>query len=337
MDARLQWYTGAALVAWSFWGFFSAVAGRHLPALNAFAWQCVAIAVCALLVVPFCGLSLPLVQIGLSLTGGAGFAQGSFWMLNSIAAGGPGSVVIMVTSMYPVAVLMLNMIFLQHRLSLVQGGGVVIAAASILCFVNAEDDSSEVRSGPEATLWWLWLCMLSVLAYAVWVFNGELCFDLQSSESLPSSAQGSRLIWQAIGCSLTCLLHQPSLRLHQPVVGSFPSPSGRLGRVIIASSELTISLFGSEDEVPVGDGACVELSIGIWSAWCMGFSMAAGALVFWLAVESAPPPAVTAIVMITGMYGAGAALLMRIFMNEQLSVRRIFGMGLALVAVHLLA
>eukprot|EP00401_Gymnodinium_catenatum_P067351 CAMPEP_0117560672 /NCGR_PEP_ID=MMETSP0784-20121206/53996_1 /TAXON_ID=39447 /ORGANISM="" /LENGTH=346 /DNA_ID=CAMNT_0005358087 /DNA_START=56 /DNA_END=1096 /DNA_ORIENTATION=- len=345
MDASWQLYTGIALAAWGAWGFFSAVAERHLPVTTVFAWHCVAIAMCTLLGMLCFGLFLPTPQIGLSLLAGIGYAQGSMWMINSISAGGPAGIVVTASSLYPVLVLLLNMAFLHQPLSLAQGGGTVVAAASIVCFMEPEQDDSEATRASAGTVRWLGLCMLSMCGFAVWTFAAELCNVLQSPEPAPSNAQGSKLAWQGIGCTLICLVHRPSLGIWQPSkvhvdvasphVRRLASESGIIGRIRSSSSCEAADYSLMPVEQPA-DGYSVWWYVGLGSAIVMGLSMTAGALAFLLAVKLAPASALAAIVMITGMYGAVTLLLMRLFMNERLSICRLCGVGLALVACALL-
>lgn len=335
------------MVAYAFWGFFSAVAERHLPVMTAFAWHTVAIVAGAMLGIPFCGFTLPASQIGLSLLGGAGYAQGAVWMVDSISAGGPTGVVVTVTAMYPLAVLGMNLLFLQQLLSWQQCGGVVVAAASILCFME-NDEADGAPAGRKSTAKWLGLCLLSLLGYATWTFAAEVCVAMPSDGISPTTVQGTRLIWQAVGCGAVCALHRPALRPQPPAELSPQarrrrSSSGTLGRVRSRSAASCSSRSSSSSfAAPLLDsGAAAEgggsWSVGVLGALAMGLSAAVGSIGFLMAAKVAPADALPAVVMISGMYGGATVVLMRVFMGEQLSCRRIVGILLALLAGAFLA
>lgn len=342
MEASWEFWTAITLWAWGLWGFFSGVAERHLHVMTVFAWHTIGLVACAAVGLPFCGLTLPAVQICLSLLAGIGYAQGAVWMVDSISAGGPAGVVVTVSAMYPVVVLVLNMCAFQILPSLLQSGGMVVAVASILCFLEHSEESGHAAPAP---LKWLGSSILSLLAYAVWTFVSELCVSLPTEEPLPSTAQGSRLIWQAFGCALACLLYRPSLTRTSDADGCCIDPilcnkSQDCGGDTIASALLLAEASPGGGDAAVcekdGDSAAV-FKWAVLGAVAMGISMAVGAAGFVMAVQVAPKSVLNSIVMTTDMYMVITVLMMRVFMNERISIRRYCGVALAILACVLLA
>eukprot|EP00928_Gymnodinium_smaydae_P083186 TRINITY_DN66435_c0_g1_i1.p1 TRINITY_DN66435_c0_g1~~TRINITY_DN66435_c0_g1_i1.p1 ORF type:complete len:353 (-),score=29.47 TRINITY_DN66435_c0_g1_i1:183-1241(-) len=339
-------YTMLTLIAWGLWGFFSAVAERRLGVKSVFAWHCIGIGLCAAAAAPFVGVWLPHEQIALCILGGAGYAQGAMWMVDSISAGGPGGIVVTVTAMYPVVTVLLNCIVLGQAVTPSQIGGIMLAAVSLCCFMETDDLGTMSAPGKSSAMRWLGLCVLSLIGYAMWTFAAEVCVMLPFAKPVPSTVQGRRLAWQAVGCLMVFALHRPALRTPPPHGHMFV---GELGRIRSSSSHLaspagsTEALLNTEhsrhDSSDSVDSTALAagLRMGVCCSLAMGVAMALGSATFLLAVESAPSRALAAIVMLTGMYGVVTTLLLWLLMSEKLSLRRWFGILLAVAAGALLA
>jgi len=324
-------YTFTTMLLWGLWGFFSALAEKRLAGKTTFAWHCIAIAVCAAFGTPLVGLQLPRDQIGLLLLGGAGYAQGAMWMVDAIAAGGPVGVVVTIASMYPMLVVVLNWLFLARVPTLRQAGGVITALASLLCFMQSSGEGSDTplrrsRSTASSRFRWIGLCMLALLGYAVWMFATELCVLLPQPWPLPPAVQGTRLIWSAIGCSVICVLHQPSLTSNRDIHPEH----------IPTSNQDAYHACQKVVGMDIQKSALVDRK-GVISAFAMGLGMVFGSVTFLLAVKTAPPIDDNSVCVISGMYGGITTLLMRVFLNEQLSYLRYGGIVIALIAGSLLA
>lgn len=322
----------AACVSWALWGFFGVLAERRLSVESAFAWHCLAIAACASCAAPFVGLSLPLDQIFVSLAGGVGYAAAAVWMMRAIAAGGPGGIVVTLTALYPAVVLLLGVVFLNQMVSFVQLMGVVLAMISTACVLDGpgqelegdvEDKESSIcdktARPANTTWWWLSLSLLALLGYAASSFSPEVCVVLPSAEGLSVISVGSRLIWQAIGCTFVCLVTAPCCILEPEQAWASPAPCNEAVPLLCRKS------------------AGQLVSAGVGSALAMGVTLEFGFFAYNVAVVVAPAEAMNAIVLISGLYPALTVLLTRVLLDEQLSLRQYSGIVLALVAARLVA
>lgn len=321
-------YAIGAMFSWGLWGFLGALAERRLPDVVVFAWHSVAIFLCGLLGMPLCGTALPMLQIVLSLLGGAGYALGAVWMVNSMAAGGPGGVVVTLTSMYPLTVVLWNVIFFQKMLSMAQGAGTALALIALWCFRPAHEDSNNTHKSRTNSHRWFGLSVLSLLGYSTWTVCGELCVDLPSQDQLPPTAQGTRLVWQALGCALVTLIWRPPLFQAR-------APSTPVNMSLPRCTDEPLLQVDVQDGTPALSSKWAD--VGIWFSIGMGLSMSVGAGAWMMAVQTAPSDALNPIVMLTGLYGLVTILLMRVLLAEVLSWDQLCGVFCALLACALLS
>jgi transporter family protein len=125
-------YSLLALVLWGLWGVFSKIAATHLPS-----WAIFLVEIGVYLVVG--GLIWGLLRTpvtwtfpGAAAAVAAGLAGGFalFFFLKALSTG-PASVVVPLTSLYPVITVLLGITFLQEDLSLRHLLGILMASAAV--------------------------------------------------------------------------------------------------------------------------------------------------------------------------------------------------------------
>jgi len=357
-------YTLATMLAWGCWGFFSALGKRHLPEKVVFMWHCISIVVCATLGLPFCDLALPSSQIAFSMLGGIGYAQGAVWMVDSLAAGGQAGIVVIVTSMYPIVVLVLNRVFLGQVLSFFHCMGVVLATGAIFCFLEKVDVDEDC--GPHDG-------EVAILVHDPRPHEETIHPTLApcgseaavTCTSVPSEHRNQRqpLKWlglcflASVGFAVWAFMGELCERQQTPGPLVATVQVSRLiwqafGCACVCALQLSLNTCGrhSAYETPllldIGGGKPTEDEnksfdvmhhVGIWSSLAMGLSMVVGAAAFMLALQKAPAQSNAAVVMITGMYGVVTQMLTRLLLKEKLSWTRLGGIVLALGACALLS
>jgi uncharacterized membrane protein len=99
-------------------------------------------------------------------------SAGNLMMLQSLAGGGDASVVLPVTGMFPLATVILAVLFLKERLNFVQGLGIVVALGALYLF-NATDPAASGGSGFLASLGASWM-RPALAALLLWGVAGVL-------------------------------------------------------------------------------------------------------------------------------------------------------------------
>ncbi|MBM4289312.1 MAG: EamA family transporter [Deltaproteobacteria bacterium] len=124
-----------ALLAWGFWGlwgFFSKIAAGHLPNWAIFLVQLGVYMVMGVFIIFFIRTPVTwsatgvLAAMGVGLSGGCGL----FFFLKALATG-PATVVVPLTSLYPVITVILGVLFLQENLTLRHLAGIILAVGAV--------------------------------------------------------------------------------------------------------------------------------------------------------------------------------------------------------------
>jgi drug/metabolite transporter (DMT)-like permease len=110
---------------------------------------------------------------------------GSIAFYAAYASGGNTSIVSLTTALYPLVTVPLAVLLLRERLSLVQGIGLLCAAAAIAVF-SAEDSAASGRLTA-----WFWFALLSLAAFGVVGLLQKLSTNRLSAESA--------MIWLVVG------------------------------------------------------------------------------------------------------------------------------------------
>jgi len=318
----------ATLVAWGIWGFAGGLSEKYLTAEAAFMWHCVGIAVCALIAAPFVGFaSNDSDDIPLALAAGAFYSGGTLAMIQSIRSGGPTGVVVLVTSLYPFVVLVLNMGSTLTLPTIKQAGGSVVAFAAL--FLVAETDTSNSDEGHKG-LWWLVLSIVATIGFAMWVF----CLE----HAVPYP-EGPVAIWQAVGTIAIAIVGLPPILFFQKGKHGEVDPAEPRGAVEMANvdgtaatREVTNSLSNSVTAM----SSWLDKRGVVWGL-IMGLGMAAGTVSYMIAAAASDIPSASTIVVFTGMYPIVSLCLSRIFLAELINARRALGIVLALAACVILA
>jgi transporter family protein len=123
----------AALFFWGFWGLFTKMATFHLPARSVYLLCILVYLPIAVFLIFSPGLTLPWHPVGWAAAVGAGFctATGLLCYFQALAAGGQASVVVPLTSLYPVVTVILSLLFLKEGLTLRQGVGLILAMVAV--------------------------------------------------------------------------------------------------------------------------------------------------------------------------------------------------------------
>ena len=131
-------------------------------------------------------------DIPLGLLAGILYSIGTLLMNQAIRAGGPTSVVILVTSLYPFVILFLDIVEGSPLTwNQIVGSSVALVA---LVLITKPSDTAEVAesSHPQDRwgIWWKLLCFISTILYALWVY----CL----AKAAPYLA-GPVAVWQSAG------------------------------------------------------------------------------------------------------------------------------------------
>ncbi|WP_449244139.1 EamA family transporter [Desulfobacca acetoxidans] len=125
-------YSVLALIFWGFWGIFNKIASSHLPCwaifwVELFVYLIVGVFIWGLLRTPV-AWTLP----GLASAIAAGFSGGLalFFFLKALSLG-PATVVVPLTSLYPLITVVLGAVLLQESLTLRHLAGIILAAGAV--------------------------------------------------------------------------------------------------------------------------------------------------------------------------------------------------------------
>ena len=132
-----QLFTVLTLLMWGIWGFGSKLAGNAVPPKTALLFQCVGVLAFSMVILVIERFHVTWSKPGFGWAFLAGFfAFAGFLTYFAALQKGPVSVVVVVTSLYPLVTILLSLAFLHERLNLRQGVGIVLAivAAVILAF-----------------------------------------------------------------------------------------------------------------------------------------------------------------------------------------------------------
>lgn len=126
------YYALLALVFWGLWGIFSKMAATRLPNLAVFLVELLAYVVAGGLIWAWLRPPVAWTPPGLAAAVAAGFCGcgGLFFFLKALASG-PATVVVPLTSLYPVITVVLGITFLQESLSVRHLMGIILAAAAV--------------------------------------------------------------------------------------------------------------------------------------------------------------------------------------------------------------
>jgi transporter family protein len=122
------------LGTWGLWAVFLKQATAHLSPARIAAFQAAtAFGLAAIAVGVRMHVEVEALATGMAIAGGASLFFGNIGCLHALTRG-PASVVVPLTSMYPVVTILLSLALLGESLSASQAIGVVLAAGAILAF-----------------------------------------------------------------------------------------------------------------------------------------------------------------------------------------------------------
>src|SRR5688572_19115482 len=171
---RSAWlvYTLIAIVLWGGWGIVSKLAERELPPASIQVISTIGVVLPILLL-----LVSPRIRQGKSFFAGglAAFCTGlcgsigNLALLLSFKQGGEASVVLPLTSMFPLVTIVLAVLLLRERINLIQGLGIVMALIAFYFFGLYYAGATSARPGGQ----WMenmtkpWM-MYAVVALVLW-------------------------------------------------------------------------------------------------------------------------------------------------------------------------
>jgi len=134
-----DWFASAliALLFWGLWGVFSKIANMYLPSWVIFITEALVYVVVGSIVWGLQRFTLPWSAPGLAAAVAAGLCGGGglFFFLRALA-GGPASVVVPLTSLYPLITVLVGVTLLAETLTLRHLLGIALAAAAVWLLSN---------------------------------------------------------------------------------------------------------------------------------------------------------------------------------------------------------
>ena len=128
----------STLFLWGFWGFLPKLATHYISPMSALVFEVIGgtvVGICALFFVGFRPETHPLGILFAVSTGIVG-VLGSFFYLMAVSKG-KVSVIVVVTSLYPVITVVLAHFILDEPISIREGLGIILAfSALVLCTVQ---------------------------------------------------------------------------------------------------------------------------------------------------------------------------------------------------------
>jgi bacterial/archaeal transporter family protein len=128
-------FAGLALVSWGTAGLFQKLSTNHMPARAALIWLTVGFCLLDPWLFPSRSLSsFPARDVVLVLLGGVLNTFGSWALLAALERGGKASIVVPLTSLYPLVVVIAAPIVLKETITRIQGFGVMCALGAVVLF-----------------------------------------------------------------------------------------------------------------------------------------------------------------------------------------------------------
>lgn len=126
------YYALLALVLWGLWGLFSKIASTHLPSWVIFLVELLVYMVVGGFIWGLMRTPVTWTWPGTAAAVAAGISGGFalFFFLKALASG-PATVVVPLTSLYPVITVALGVTFLQESLTLRHIVGIILATAAV--------------------------------------------------------------------------------------------------------------------------------------------------------------------------------------------------------------
>ena len=138
MTTVLPAWFGLAALALLFWGtagLFQKLSTNHMSAQAALIWLTVGFCLLVPWLSPSAPISsFPVRDVALILFGGALNTLGSWALLAALERGGKASVVVPLTSLYPLVVAISAPIILRETITRIQGLGVICALGAVVLF-----------------------------------------------------------------------------------------------------------------------------------------------------------------------------------------------------------
>ena len=135
MDNINHWLTYAILVMffWGLWGSFSKLAAMTIRSVDVYVFQVVGLILGAAVIAILVRYQPPVRSIGIAyaILGGVLMTIGAYCFAQSIARG-RGTVVVVVTALYPLVTLLFGYLFLHEMLSFKQIIGLGLALVAIV-------------------------------------------------------------------------------------------------------------------------------------------------------------------------------------------------------------
>jgi bacterial/archaeal transporter family protein len=128
-------FAALALLFWGTAGLFQKLSTNHMPALAALIWLTAGFCLLDPWLFPSRSLSsFPARDVVLVLLGGALNTFGSWALLAALERGGKASVVVPLTSLYPLVVVIAAPIVLRESITRLQGLGVICGLSAVVLF-----------------------------------------------------------------------------------------------------------------------------------------------------------------------------------------------------------
>lgn len=129
-----EWFLYAllSLLCWGFWGVFSKIANTYLPSWVIFVTEALVYVLVGSIVWGLQRFAVPWSSPGLAAAVAAGLCGGGglFFFLKALS-GGPASVVVPLTSLYPLITVVVGVTCLAESLTTRHLAGIILAAAAV--------------------------------------------------------------------------------------------------------------------------------------------------------------------------------------------------------------
>ncbi len=127
-----------SLLTYAFWGVFNALAARYISANSVLFCSAIGYFIVGVIALAFIVMKQGVSLHGFNLRGasygllvGLATGLGGLFLLMSLHKGGSASIVVPLTSIYPIATVLFNLVFLHDAITVKQGVGILLSVIGV--------------------------------------------------------------------------------------------------------------------------------------------------------------------------------------------------------------